>query len=119
VPGGYVFRKAAGTKAEKPPVREVDLSKVPDSQLLYAVQVAATSKPVDMQAPPYRGLPYSLHHFREAGLNKYQVRGLQTAAQATATKARVKALGFFDAMIVVYLDGKRLGIEQVRYLLAR
>ncbi|MEM9528298.1 MAG: N-acetylmuramoyl-L-alanine amidase [Bacteroidota bacterium] len=114
VPGGYAFRKAKA-KANG----GVDLRTIPDSQLLYAVQIAATKKVLDLTERRFTQLPYPIKHFTEGGFHKYQARNLPTAAATKQAKATIKQAGFFDAMIVVYFNGKRLGAEQVRYLLGR
>jgi hypothetical protein len=56
---------------------------------------------------------------KEGGWNKYQVRGLANASDATTAKTRVEAAGFPGTMIVVYYKGKRLAAGQVNYLLSR
>ncbi|MEM6771289.1 MAG: hypothetical protein AAF597_11970 [Bacteroidota bacterium] len=97
----------------------IDLRDVTDSELLYAVQLIAMERNLDLSANPYRQLPYTISKIAEANLNKYQIRSLRTAADAKAAQSRAKALGFNDAMIVVYLNGQRLPAKSVKYLLTR
>lgn len=97
----------------------VDLQDIKDSELLYAVQIIATERDLDLAKAPYRKLPYSVVKINEGAFNKYQIRRLATASDAKNAQTRAKALGFTDAMIVVYLNGQRLSAKSVNYLLNR
>jgi len=117
-PGGYKFAEAKVRKDPKPKTGP-DLTRISDDQLLYAVQIIATKRNLDLAEARWRRVPYPIKKISEGGWNKYQVRNLPTAAQARTARARVKASGFNDAMVVVYYRGKRLAAAQVKYLLAR
>ncbi|WP_337957449.1 N-acetylmuramoyl-L-alanine amidase [Neolewinella agarilytica] len=115
---GYTFGEAK--KREAPPKpKGPDLKRIPDAQLLYAVQIIATKRELNLDEPQWQRLPYPILKIVEGNLNKYQARGLRTAADAKTAKERINSAGFYDAMIVVYLDGKRLPPASVRYLLGR
>jgi hypothetical protein len=115
---GYTFGEAK--KREAPPKpKGPDLKKISDAQLLYAVQIIATKRELNLDEPQWQRLPYPILKIVEGDLNKYQARGLRTAADAQAAKERINSAGFYDAMVVVYLDGKRLPPASVRYLLGR
>jgi len=115
---GYSFGEAKQRKAPPKPTGP-DLKTIPDAQLLYAVQIIATQRELNLDEPQWQRLPYPILKIVEGNLNKYQARGLRTAADARAAKDRINAAGFYDAMVVVYLDGKRLPPASVRYLLKR
>lgn len=97
----------------------VDLSKIDDSQLLYAVQIIASGKNLDLSRPPFSNLPYSISKIQEGNYNKYQIRQLRTARDAAAARQTARTQGFKDAMVVVYYQGRRLAAQSVNYLLKR
>jgi len=115
---GYTFTKAKKREDPQKP-RGHDLERVTDAQLVYAVQIIATERELNLNEPQWQRLPYLIRKVAEGGLNKYQARGLATAAEASLAKEKIQALGFYDAMVVVYLNGKRLRPASVRYLLKR
>ncbi|MBC6995179.1 N-acetylmuramoyl-L-alanine amidase [Neolewinella lacunae] len=114
----YQFRQAKDVVVA-PATPTVDLSKIPDQQLRYTIQLLATQRAVSLDEPQWKKVPYPLKIVAEDGYKKIQVQGLTTAAEAAAAKERLKTAGFFDAMVVVYLDGKRLAPKHVAYLLSR
>lgn len=114
----YSFGEAKKRKAPPKP-KGPDLKTIPDDQLLYAVQIMATKRELNLDEPQWQRLPYPILKIVEGDLNKYQARGLRRAADARAAKERINSAGFYDAMVVVYLDGKRLPPASVRYLLGR
>ena len=114
----YRFRKAR-QKAEAPRPQGLDLENISDAQLLYAVQVFATKRNLDLTTPQWQRVPYPIQKLKEGEYNKYQIRGLATAAEAETARRKAKEAGIVDAMVVVYYEGKRLPPPAVRYLLAR
>ncbi len=114
----YQFRQAKDVVVA-PPTPTVDLSKIPDQKLRYTIQLLATQRAVSLDEPQWKKAPYPLKIVAEDGYKKIQVQDLTTAAEAAAAKERLKTAGFFDAMVVVYLDGQRLAQKHVTYLLSR
>ncbi len=104
---------------KKVPFGSVDLREISDSQLLYAVQIIASGKDLNLNAPPFSNLPYTVKKVREGNYNKYQIRNLASANDATAAQRMAKKQGFTDAMVVVYYNGRRLPAQSVNYLLKR
>lgn len=117
-PSGYRFKEARQRKNPLPS-GQIDLRTIPDSELLYAVQVFATERDLDLSQAPFNAVPYPIVKVREGKLYKYQVRNLPNAAAAKSAKQRIKASGIRDSLVVVYLNGKRLPPRAVNYLLAR
>lgn len=118
LPGGYRFTEARQRRKPLPP-GTVDLRAIPDNQLLYAVQIFATKRDLDLRQSPWNKVPYPIVKLREGNLNKYQVRNLATAASAKTARDRIKASGIKESLVVIYLNGKRLPMSAVNYLLAR
>ncbi|WP_216650086.1 N-acetylmuramoyl-L-alanine amidase [Lewinella sp. W8] len=113
--GGYKFNTVRTPDSEK----VLDLRKVPDNQLLYCIQLLASDKKYSLEDPKWQRVPYGIRIVEEAPWYKYQIRGLGTASATKTAHDRVKQAGFTDSMVVVYYQGKRLGVAQVRYLLNR
>jgi N-acetylmuramoyl-L-alanine amidase len=111
----YQFNSVRTPDSEK----MLDLRKIPDDQLLYCIQLLASDKKYDLNTPKWQRVPYGIRIIEEAPWYKYQIRGLGSAAATKTAHNKVKEAGFTDSMVVVYYQGKRLGIAQVRYLLAR
>jgi N-acetylmuramoyl-L-alanine amidase len=97
----------------------IDLATIDDAQLTYAVQIIATKRNLDLKEARWQRISYPVRLIKEGGWNKYQVRGLAKASDASTAKTRVEAAGFPNTMIVVYYKGKRLAAGQVNYLLSR
>jgi len=114
----YKFKKAKQASAPSTPAGP-DLESIPDNQLLYAVQLIATERELNLSSPQWQRVPYPIQKTREGKWNKYQIRGLATAGEAKTARSRAKAAGINEAMVVVYHRGKRLSPQAVRYLLGR
>lgn len=99
--------------------RTIDLSRVPDSEFIFAVQLIATHRQLDLTQDPYRSLAYDIRQIAEGKFNKYQIRNLPTAVAAQRALDKSRSAGFPDAMAVVYYRGKRLPPASVNYLLSR
>ncbi len=117
-PPKYTFGDAGARKAAENKDR-IDLATIDDTQLTYAVQIIATKRDLDLSEARWQRITYPVRLVKEGGWNKYQVRGLTTAADAATAKTRVEAVGFSNTMIVVYYKGIRLAAGQVNYLLSR
>lgn len=118
IPAAYQFKKAK-TAPTPPAQRGIELNKIPDSDLLYAVQLIATKRDLDLTTPQWQRIPYPIRKIQEGGWNKYQIRGLASPTEAKTAKIRAKEAGINEAMIVVYYQSKRLAPPSVRYLLSR
>ncbi|MFT7119951.1 MAG: N-acetylmuramoyl-L-alanine amidase [Neolewinella sp.] len=118
IDGKYKFGEAARRKEDSRP-KGIDLSKISDTELLYAVQIIASKRDLDLSIPEFQRVPYPILKVQEGGWNKYQVRQLPTATAAKQARSRIKKSGFNEAMIVVYMNGKRLTPSSVNYLLER
>lgn len=109
----------AGARKDPASNGMIDLATIDDAQLTYAVQIIATKRNLDLKEARWQRISYPVRLIKEGGWNKYQVRGLTNASDATTAKTRVEAAGFPNTMIVVYYKGKRLAAGQVNYLLSR
>lgn len=115
----YRFQEAPTAVARPATAATIDLTQIPDAELLYAVQIIATKNSPDLSTSPYNRLPYPIQRVSEDGWNKYEIRGLRSANEARVARERAKVAGFEGPMIIVRLNGKKLGRKQVKYLLNR
>jgi len=113
--GAYKFGQAQ-VREDK---NRFDISTVSDTELIYAVQIVATKRTLDLTEARWKRISYPVRMVREGEWNKYQVRGLGGADDARSARDHVKAAGFPEAMVVVYYQGKRVAASQVKYLLSR
>lgn len=71
------------------------------------LQLIVTSKPIDLSEARWNQVPYTITEVREAGLYKYQIRGLADGASARAVKRSLIADGI-DSVVVAYKGSERL-----------
>lgn len=112
---GYRFSSVRTRDSEN----VLDLRAIPDNQLTYCIQLLASDKKHDLEAPKWQRVPYGIRIIEEGPWYKYQIRGLEGAAATKSAHAKVKNAGFTDSMVVVYYQNKRLGVAQINYLLNR
>ncbi|TXF91277.1 hypothetical protein FUA23_03375 [Neolewinella aurantiaca] len=114
----YQFNRAE-IKTSPAPKNGIDLAKVADHELIYAVQLIATERNLDLTTPQWKRVPYPIRKVKEGKWNKYQIRDLATAQEAGTARQKAREAGIKEAMVVVYYQGKRLQPSAVRYLLSR
>lgn len=114
----YQFKKAQ-TAPGPPKPKDLDLENISDNQLVYAVQLIATQRDLDLTTPQWQRVPYPIRKISEGKWNKYQIRGFATANAAITARLKAKEAGITEAMVVVYYKGKRLPAQSVKYLLSR
>ncbi len=99
--------------------QRLDLSKIPDGEITYALQLVATKGTVDTTTTRWQQLPYPIVAVREGVWKKYQLRGIYDPADMRAAKLRIREAGFKESLETAYYGGKRLTQGQVRYLMQR
>ncbi len=87
-----------------------------EPSLTFHVQLAALPKPQSTTTAPWTNVPYALEVVREDQLYKYRTTTLQTFDHADRAKAYLHTLGFKDAFIVAYQNGKRIDLKTARSL---
>jgi N-acetylmuramoyl-L-alanine amidase len=86
------------------------------STVVYKVQIAARSQPLNIQQAPYNGFK-NISFEQQNGIYKYMVGNFSKYNDAQVQLAELKSKGFPDAFIVVYQQGKRLsGAEAKKHL---
>ncbi len=80
----------------------------------FTVQLAASPKPLNTTASPWRDVRYPIEVIQEDNLYKYQVRNFQKMDQALNARFHLRASGFTDAFIVAYKGKKRISIPQAK-----
>jgi N-acetylmuramoyl-L-alanine amidase len=84
------------------------------ANILFHVQLAATSRALDTRADKWRDTGYLIELVREDNLFKYQARNFSSLEQAFEARLQLQSRGFSDAFIVAYKDGQRISVEQAK-----
>ncbi|MCO5248310.1 MAG: N-acetylmuramoyl-L-alanine amidase [Chitinophagales bacterium] len=79
----------------------------------YKIQIAVTSKRLNINQHPYSKIK-SLEYETVSNMYKYLAGGFKTFSSAQSELQKIKGLGFHDAFIVVYKNGKRLGTSEAK-----
>lgn len=78
------------------------------ADIQYRVQLAASPKLLDTTAKKWSQTEYLVEVVEEGGLYKYQVRNFATLEEASKARLKLRAIGFNDAFVAIYQDGKRV-----------
>ncbi len=117
VPVVYQSVNTARQPALPAPNAEIRLPTAAAPSLVFAVQLAATSKEINTNNPKWQAIPYPLAVVQESGLYKYQARGMSDAQHAREAKQLLEKAGFEGAFIVIYRGDEKLAIEETRQIL--
>ncbi len=102
-----------------PPPRLAEPTEL-ESQLVFAVQLAASHRMLDTQRGYWDAIPeYLVEVDEEDGMYKYRVRGIHTYDEAVATLAKLRGQGFPDAFLIAHRDRQKLNQQQIKALLGR
>ena len=83
----------------------------------FYVQMAASSKPLNLEQSKWRNLEYPIEVIIENNLYKYQARQLANFEQAKLARLTIQEQGFPDAFVVAYRFGQRISIEEAKEVL--
>lgn len=86
-------------------------------KIIYAVQLAATSRELALSEPRWKSFDMPLVVVKEGDFFKYQARGLDSPEAAKAARTTLQQLGFAEAFIVAYKDGVKLKADELSILL--
>ncbi|RMG80070.1 MAG: SPOR domain-containing protein, partial [Bacteroidetes bacterium] len=84
------------------------------SPIQFRVQLAASPRPIDIRKGKWAGLPYTIEVIEEGRLNKYQISRFQSFESANAVRKELQHLGFKDAFVVAYQNGRRIDVAKAR-----
>ncbi len=80
----------------------------------FAVQLAASPRPIDTNQAQWRNIGYTVEIVPENDLFKYQARNFNNYYEALEGKLQLQNKGFADAFIVVYKNGRKIPLEQAK-----
>ncbi|MDQ3109924.1 MAG: SPOR domain-containing protein, partial [Bacteroidota bacterium] len=80
--------------------------------LVYKVQIGAFRNPIS--AAIYNGISPVTAETTASGLTRYTAGLFKQFVNADAAKAEIRALGYKDAFVVAFYNGKRISIDEAR-----
>ncbi|MEY3367657.1 MAG: hypothetical protein RI973_812 [Bacteroidota bacterium] len=89
-----------GQKKEHPASENADIQ--------YRVQLAASREPIATNAGKWTNVDYLIEVIQEDNYYKYQVCNFASPDQAKSALSKIRSLGFPDAFMVAYCNGKRV-----------
>lgn len=108
---------APSTYTAKAPVSQ---SATLESELDFAVQLAAATRKLDMHQGRWANIAeFAIAVVEEDGMYKYRVRGMQTYDEAVATLTTLRSRGFGDAFLIAHRNRQKLNQQQIKTLLGR
>jgi N-acetylmuramoyl-L-alanine amidase len=112
--GGATPTPAAPPSLPTPTIQGTPAPQRPPANILFHVQLAATSRALDTRTDKWRDTGYLIELVREDNLFKYQARNFSSLEQAFEARLQLQSRGFSDAFIVAYKDGQRISVEQAK-----
>jgi len=88
----------------KTPVKSAD-------DLTYRIQIAASSKPINLKDPKFSSFKEIRNDKSESGMNRYVVGNYSNYDDCVNQLATIRKKGFKDAFIVSYKNGKRMAVN--------
>lgn len=80
----------------------------------FFVQLAAATQPIDTKKGIWKLVNYQLEVVIEGRLLKYRARTTDNLKKAEEDREHLRMIGFPDAFLVVYKNGEKIPIEQVK-----
>jgi N-acetylmuramoyl-L-alanine amidase len=108
-----VAEKPAPAVPSTPTPKPEPAPPVVSSAVVFKVQIAARSQPLNIKQAPYNSFK-NVSFEEQNGIYKYMVGNFSKHSEAQAQLAELKAKGFPDAFIVVYQQGKRLSAAEAK-----
>ena len=101
-------------KEEVPESTKIEKSSKNDEKgIIYKIQIAVTSKKINTNQHPYNSIK-NLSFETVNNMYKYLAGNLNSFSVAQGELQNIKRLGFSDAFIVVYKNGKRLNTSEAK-----
>lgn len=88
-------------------------------RIQYCLQLAASTKPLNIKKGRWRNVPYYIEVVREGGYYKYQVRNFASLKDANRLQQQLKTKGFKDSFVVAYQGGTKMSLNQAKRTLGR
>jgi N-acetylmuramoyl-L-alanine amidase len=91
-------------------------SELSQSKPIYKIQLSADKKLISLRPNNFKGLR-NVNYFSENGYYKYTYQQTDDMNVAKNYLAEVKKTGFKDAFIIIFLDGKKITLEQAQNII--
>ena len=101
-----VITQPAPTRSTAPPAQK--------NTVEYKVQLASSLKHINVSRGKWLLVNYILEEASENNRLRYFATGFENFAQAQSAKQKLRKLGFKDAFVVAYQNGKRVQIKELK-----
>lgn len=111
---GSSWKKAPETTPESKSVQPLPQPSA-NTEIQFRVQLAASPSPLDITKGRWTKVnDFLVEVITENNLFKYQARDFNSFQEAERAKNMLKRIGFEDAFVVAYQDGRRVRVSQAR-----
>jgi len=95
----------------KPEIVDVQAPKTPKDQVIFKVQIAASSMSIETTTENFKGITGVEQH-QINGIFKYTVGNFLTFDEAKARQKDVRKKGFDAAFIIAFYNGKKITVQE-------
>ncbi len=96
-----------------------DQPSVKTANIQYKVLLANTDQLIDTERGPWVNVPYPVQVIRDGQHFKYVATGFENFEAAVSAKSKLRKIGFDEAFLVAYQNGKRIDIKTAMSMTGR
>ncbi len=101
-------------KTSSTPITVIKINPSLPEGLVYKVQIGAFRNPISSEI--YKGIAPVCAETTASGLTRYTAGLFKEFANADAAKVEIRGMGYPDAFVVAFYNGKRISIDEARRL---
>ena len=110
--------KQKSQEKEIPVSPTISTSSSTTSDTFFTVQFSTLNKKVSVTHKDFKGIK-EVEVYEYKGAYRYVTGRFQTKAEAVVRQNEVRALGFTDAFVIAFVDGKRVSLQEAEEALKR
>lgn len=99
------------------PIAQPEVTNPNNKGVVFKIQLASASSPLDIYSGNWKKVPLAIQQEKVENLYKYVVGSYGRLEDAAAQQTQIRTLGFPDAFIVSYQNGKRIPLATAKQLL--
>ena len=96
-------------------VGETDLV-TKNQEIIFKVQIISSDSRIEINSPQFKWLK-NVWEYKDSGLYKYTVGNYKDLKSASALQSEVRRMGFSNAFVVAFRNGKRIPVREAQRLL--